>query len=173
MGKGLIVNGSYNFLLHLLGFGVLMAIYIRGAIFEKTLRAEPDWTRKALIMNLMNSAAWLGPVSGLILLLSGFGNIYNRYLGSPEPWQIEGWIIGKTVLFILLMILGGTMGRILPKRRLRLVQESAKNGPTPEVERKLKQYDRWTSLFYFIQGFLLLAILFMAAFGSLKHPGVF
>lgn len=167
------MNGSYNFLLHLLGFGVLTAFYVRGAIFEKTLRAEPDWNRKSLILNLMNSAAWLGPVSGIVLLLTGFGNIYNRYLGSPEPWPIEGWIIGKLVLFVVLMINSVTFGRILAKRRRQLVLDAAKSGDPVEAENKLRRYNRWIALFYVVQGFLLLAMLMMAAFGSAKHPGVF
>ncbi|MCI0707391.1 MAG: DUF2269 domain-containing protein [Ignavibacteriae bacterium] len=167
------VNGSYNFLLHLLGFGVFTAVYLRSVLFEKTLRAEPDWTRKTLIMNIMNTGAWLGPVSGIVLLLSGFGNVYNRYLGAPEPVQFEGWIAGKLILFIILMINGVTMGRILSKRRFQLVHASAKEGPSPDNEQKLRQYNGWLTVFYLIQGLLLLAITSMAAFGSLKHPGAF
>lgn len=55
--------------------------------------------------------------------------------------------------------------------RFSMVQESAKNGRSDKEERQLQAYNRWMTLFYVIQGGLLLWITFMAAFGSSKHPG--
>lgn len=167
------MNGSYNFLFHLLGFGLLMGLYLRGAMFERAVRAESDWRRKALVLNLMNSGAWLGPVSALVLLLTGFGNIYNRYWGATEPIHVEGWIIGKLVLFVIFILNGATAGRIFSRQRAELVHGSMQVGGSVEEERKLRRYNRWMSAFYIVQGLLLLMILMMAAFGSLKHPGVF
>jgi hypothetical protein len=155
------------------GFAILVALYVRGAIFEKTLRAEPDWLRKGLIIRLMKSMPWLGPASSILLFLTGLGNIYNRYLGSLEPWHVEGWIYGKFVLFVVFLIVGSTFGRILSKRRSILVLQGARNGASVEGERRLRWHDRRMILFYTIQGFLLLSILVMSAFGSSKHPGVF
>ncbi len=166
------MSGSYVFLFHLFGFGLLAGMFTVTFVVERRFRQEKDWTQKAYAAAFMNSLVILGPVSFGLLILTGIGNIYNRYLGSPEPWYHEGWLVWKIVLFVLMIVNGALTGRILSTKRMQLVRSAGSN-PPPEAERTLTIYNRGILIFNIFQVMLLAAIVYLAVFGGAKHPGVF
>ncbi len=165
------MNGSYVFLFHLLGFGLFSALLVMGWILEKRFRLEPDWDKKRYILSLMGPLGILGPVALLVLLLTGIGNIHNRFMGSPDPWYSEGWLVWKIILFVLIIVNGAITGRLLMTKRTRTLEASRQ--PDHDSERVLSRYNRWISLFYISQVVLLVAVVYLAVFGGGKHPGVF
>src|ERR1043166_7073762 len=151
------MNGSYSFLLHLIGFGILSSLIDAGLIVESKIRLEPDWNRKLYLSSLIPQKV-LGPVAMLLLLLTGIGNIFNRYSGSPEPWYDEGWLRAKMVLFLVLIINGAVTGRILLTRRTQLVQSVSGKIVSPEADASLRSYNTKIMTFYVVQIVLLIAI---------------
>src|ERR1041385_2816677 len=165
------MNGSYIFLLHLVGFGLFSAMLVSSIVLERKLRLEPDWGRKIYLINLLPSR-FLGILALALLLLTGAGNIYNRYLSSPEPWHSETWLMAKMILFFVLILNGAITGRILLTRRLRLIKYMSENKAVPNAEESIKSYNKGIMIFYLIQIAILIAILYLAVFGGSKHPGI-
>jgi len=96
------MNGSFNFYLHLIAFGLVAGTIIPSFILDRKLRAEPDWGRKLYIGGLMRAFGAMVPYNVALLIITGLGNMYNRYLGAPYPWYEEHWLVVKLACFVVL-----------------------------------------------------------------------
>ena len=167
------MNGSYAIIVHFLGFGLVSALLTMSLLLERKFRSETDWDRKQYILGLMRPFKVLGPLAGIIMLLSGIGNIYNRFLDSPEPWYDEGWLVAKIVLFIIFAVTSSVGARLLMAKRMQLVASVIQQAHPADADQSLKRSNRAHTILYLAQLILLVAIVYLAVFGGSKHPGVF
>ena len=166
------MSGSYNFLLHLIGFGLVSAILTANITIERKLRSETDWGKKLYIGGIMKTFGMFGPFVTVILLVTGIGNIHNLYMGAPEPWYTQGWLVAKVILFAVMATNGLVTAPILAKKRMMLIKGLSDGSASAGTELTLKKMNTQVSLFLLVQVLLLLSILFLSAFGTGKHPGV-
>lgn len=167
------MNGSYNHLIHLLGFGAIVTTLLAGFILDRKFRKEKDWGLKLYLGGPMKTFGIISPFAGLIMLITGIGNIHNRLGGSNVAWYQEGWLVAKIICFAILLINGLASGPRLSKNRMMLVKAINDKTAPPDAEQKLAGYNRQLTIFYVVQTVLLLAIVFLTVFGAGKHPGAF
>lgn len=171
--KDQIMSGSYNFLLHILGFGFLCTVLFGGYLLDRKFRKESDWSKKAMIGGIMKSFGMLSPIVAAILLITGIGNIHIRYADTGIAWYEERWLLEKLFLFLILLINGTIIGPRMSRGRMKLVLGILEKNAPSDAEQAVKSYNKKISVFYTIQSILLLAILYLSVFGSAKHPGAF
>lgn len=167
------MSGSYNFLLHVLGFGFLSTVVFGGFLLEHRFRKEQDWAMKAHVGGIMRTFGMLSPFVAAILLITGIGNIHNRYAGTPINWYNEGWLVAKLIFFAVLLVNGTILGPRMTKARMKIVKGILEKNAPADAEQTVASYNRQISFFYFVQTVLLLLILYLSVFGSAKHPGTF
>lgn len=167
------MSGSYNFLLHLLGFGFLCMVMFGGYLLDRQFRKASDWSVKAYVGGIMRTFGILSPIVAAILLITGIGNIHNRYAGTPVSWYDEGWLVAKIILFAVLLVNGTIIGPRLTKARMKIVKGILEKNAPPEAEQAIEVHNKQISFFYAVQTVLLLIILYLSVFGSAKHPGTF
>ncbi|MEW6061037.1 MAG: hypothetical protein AB1600_03750 [Bacteroidota bacterium] len=163
---------SYNFLLHILAFGFSSAALISFFILNKKMNSEPDWDRKLYIGGIMRLFASFGPYVVVVLLLTGVGNMMNRY-GLGGVWPRETWLEVKIVLFIILSINAIYIAPRINAKRAMLIKSAIDNKRPENFEQLLSRQNKTISLFLYLQATLLLSIVVLSAFGSGKHPGMF
>lgn len=163
---------SYNFLLHILAFGFSSAALISFFILNKKMNGEPDWDRKLYIGGIMRLFASFGPYVVVVLLLTGVGNMMNRY-GLGGVWPRETWLEVKIVLFIILSINAIYIAPRINAKRAMLIKSAIDNKRPENFEQLLSRQNKTISLFLYLQATLLLSIVVLSAFGSGKHPGMF
>jgi putative copper export protein len=167
------MNGSINFLFHLIGFGFIFTGLLGGWILERRIRAEKEWNQKLFVGKISSRFGLLSPIASIIMLLTGIVNIFNMYNGNINLWYTEGWLIAKIILFAFLLINGAVFGPILVRRRTKLMQGiSAKTAPE-DAEATIKIMNKSISTFYLVQFLLLMIILYLSIAGGGKHPGIF
>ncbi|MGH2567568.1 MAG: hypothetical protein ACRDGA_04465 [Bacteroidota bacterium] len=167
------MSGSYSFLLHLVGFGLVSAVLTSNIVLEHKLRRETDWSKKMYIGGIMRTFGMFGPFVVTLLLLTGIGNIHVRYMDAPEAWYTEGWLVAKLILFAILATNGLFFGPALSKKRMMIIKAFSENAAPPDAENTLKGLNNQVSLFLLVQFLLLFGVLFLSSFGGAKHPGVF
>ena len=167
------MSGSYDFLVHIIAFGMLAGTFIPSYILDRKLQAEPDWGRKMYIGGLLRTFGMFVPINAGLLLITGIGNIYNRFMGSPDPWYSEGWLVAKLICFVVLLFNGAVIARKLAMSRGMLIKALAEKSAAPDSEQKVAALNKKITMIFAIQTLLLLTILYLSVFGSGKHPGVF
>jgi putative copper export protein len=163
---------SYNFLLHILAFGFSAAALIAFFVLNKKMNTEPDWERKLYIGGIMRMFASFGPYVVIILLLTGIGNMMNRY-GLGGVWPRETWLEVKIVLFIILSINALYIAPRINTKRAMLIKSAMDNKRPDNFEQLLSKQSRVIQIFLYVQAALLLSIVVLSALGSGKHPGMF
>lgn len=163
---------SINFLLHLIGFGILCTTLLAGFVLDRKLRAQTDYSLKLFTSGIAKTIGLLSPVAAILLLATGIGNIHNRTLGSPLSWYGEGWLVAKIILFVLLVLNGMIYGPRLTRNRTKLVKGLSEQSAPANAEELIKSYNTQITLFYLVQTVLLLLILVLSVLGTGKHPGV-
>lgn len=166
------MSPSLFFVLHLLSFGVLVTTLLAGFILDRKLRSEKNLDLKIYVGTIARMIGLLSPLAALLLLLSGIGNIYNRYAGATISWFQEGWLVAKIMFFALMLLNGVVYGPKLSRSRMNLLKAIRDQTAPPEAEKLLASVNRQLTLFYLVQTVLLLVILYLSVFGSGKHPGV-
>lgn len=166
------MTGSFNFVFHLLAFGVLMASVIALDVLNRKLRAEPDIQRKLYLGGLMKTFALFTPFTTVVILLTGIGNMVNRY-GMGGMGNIETWLKVKIVLFVILAFNGSVIASRFQKKRMMLLKAKADNSAPEDYDRQISSINRIFTFYYYIQWTLLLAVVFLSVFGDGKHPGTF
>ena len=167
------MNGSYNFFVHLLAVGLLFTSVIGGWLVQRRLAGEKEVRLKLAIGGAARTFALLAPIAGVLLLLTGIGNIYNRYLGTELHWYSEGWLVAKIIFFVIAVVNGSAHGGMLARKRVSLLQSAGGQSLPPEAEAQLASVERQFTLHYVVQCLLLLIIIFLSVFGDGKHPGAF
>lgn len=163
---------SYNFLLHIIAFAFSSVTLITLFILHRKLCAEQDWEKKLYIAGIMRLFVVFGPYVIAALLLTGFGNMVNRY-GLYSPWPHEMWLAIKITLFVIMAFNALYIGpRINIKRAALIKSVIEKKGPD-NAEALLAKQNRSISIFLYVQTALLLSIVILSVFGSGKHPGIF
>ena len=167
------MNGSYNFLLHLIAFGIVAGTLIPNIILDRKLRSEPDWGRKLYIGGIMRSFGKFSPFTIGLLIITGLGNMYNRFADAPYPWYEETWLVVKLACFLVIVF---NVVFIVPKlgmRRATLIKSVVDKSAPADVDQQMERYNRRISILFTVQTVLLLSILVLSAFGTGKHPGQF
>jgi putative copper export protein len=167
------MNGSWAHLLHLIAFGFVGATLIPGIILNRALIAEKDPSRKIAIGATMRKFSAFAPFNIILLILTGIGNIYNRYLGAPSAWYEEGWLVLKLCLFAAIVLNALFVAPALGKGRMGLIKQMAEGKAGGRAAEQLQRLDRKSTILFIIQTTLVLGILWLSVFGSGKHPGVF
>ena len=167
------MTASINLFLHLLAFGLLTTTLISGFILDRKLRKETDHRLRLTIAGIAKTIGLLSPLAALLLLLTGIGNIHNRYLGTESQWYSEGWLVAKIVLYVIMVLNGMVYGPRLTRGRLKLLSAMAEQSGPPEAGAALRSFNRQLTMFYFVQTLLLLLVVYISLFGSGKHPGAF
>jgi len=163
---------SYNYLLHILAFGFSSAALISFFILNKKMNTEPEWDRKLYIGGIMRVFASFGPYVVVVLLLTGIGNMMNRY-GLGGVWPRETWLEVKIALFIILSINALYIAPRINAKRAMLIKSAVENKRPENFEQLLSKQNTVIALFLYVQALLLVAIVVLSAFGSGKHPGMF
>lgn len=167
------MNGSYNFYLHLLSFALLAGTFIPSFILDRKFRAEKDWGRKLYIGGIMKTFGMFAPINIALLLLTGLGNMYNRFLGAPYPWYEETWLVIKLACFVVMASNGMFVGKKIGMKRVLLVKAIVERNAPADADQQVARYDKKISVVMFVQLVLLLTIVLLSAFGTGKHPGQF
>ena len=167
------MNGSFNFFLHLIAFGLVAGVLIPSFILDRKLRAEKDWGRKLYIGSIMRTLGGIAPYNIALLIITGIGNIYNRTFGFSYPWYEEEWLVIKIGCFLVLAINALFVVPNIGKKRGMIINSVVNNPALEGAKEKYEIYNKKISLLFLIQTTLLLAILFLSAFGSGKHAGEF
>jgi hypothetical protein len=167
------MSGSFNFLLHLLGFGFLVTALLGGWMIERRSRREKDLVFKRILLRAGRAIGLLSPIAALILLVTGIINIISVYPTNPMIWHSQGWLMAKVILFAFMVVNGVVFGPIISRRRSRLVETMISGQAAEDAEQSLSVLEKNLTTYYLVQTLLLLLILFLSIFGSGKHPGLF
>lgn len=167
------MSGSFIFFFHLLGFGLLAATVFAGWFLNSRFAGSEDSNDKIVIGKLMRSLGFMLPVAALVLLVTGIGNIFNLYFGTPRLWYQQTWLVIKIILFGVMLVNGTLFGPSLGKKRMQLIHTIAEESATEQDQQKLRYLNRQMTWFFVVQVVLLAGIVFFSAFGPLKHPGYF
>lgn len=167
------MNGSYIHLLHLIAFGLVAATLVPGFILDRKLRVEQDWQRKMYIGGIMRVFGAFAPYNVALLLITGLGNIHNRYFGSQVFWYQETWLVIKISCFVVLAVNALFVAPKLMKNRMMLIKSMAEKNAKADDEKKLTRYNNKVVLFFLAQIILLLTVLILSVSGAGKHPGQF
>lgn len=167
------MSGSFIFTLHLLGFGLVSTLVIAGWILNLRFVSEKDPALKMYVGGIMRALSFLSPVAALVLLLTGIGNIYNLYYGTPIQWYEQGWLVIKIILFGVMVVNGLVFGPIISRKRIKALKLVVEAPGADEEAGKLNDLNKQMTWFYVVQSVLLLAIVFFSAFGTSKHPGFY
>jgi len=167
------MNGSYIHILHLIAFGLVSATLIPGIVLNRKLVAEKDFGRKMQIGGVMRIFGAFAVYNVILLLITGIGNIYNRYSGTSIAWYSESWLVIKIILFAVLALNGLFVAPRLMMGRMMIIKSMADKTAAADAEQKLSGCNRKVSLFFLVQAVLLLAVLYLSVFGPGKHPGLF
>lgn len=166
------MNGSYNFLVHIIGFGLLSGGLFFGFVLDRQLRKEKEWTMKLSLAGMMRKIGILSPFIAAILLITGIGNIQNRLMGVEISWYDEGWLVAKIICFVIMLLNGILSGPALGKKRAGFIKAMVDKTGTEETEKQYNSVNGQITMFYVVQLVLLLSILYLSTFGPGKHPGM-
>jgi uncharacterized membrane protein len=166
------MNGSINFIFHIIGFGFLFTALLGGWILERRIRSEKEWNQKLFVGKISRRFGLLSPIASIIMLITGIINIFNMYDGNINLWYTEGWLIAKIILFAFLLINGAVFGPILIRRRTKLIQKISEKTAPEDGEATFKIMSKSISTFYFVQFLLLMIILYLSVAGGGKHQGI-
>ena len=166
------MNGSINFLFHLIGFGLIFTALLGGWILERRIRAEKEWNQKLFLGKISRRFGVLSSLSFVIMLLTGIVNIFSMYNGNINLLYTEGWLIAKIILFAFLLINGAVFGPILVRRRTKLIQGISEKTAPEDAEATIKIMNKSISTFYLVQFLLLMIILYLSIAGGGKHLGI-
>jgi hypothetical protein len=167
------MNGSFNFFLHLIAFGLVMGVLIPSFILDRKLRSEEDWGRKLYIGSIMRTLGAFAPYNIALLIITGLGNMYNRTFGFSYPWYEEEWLVIKIGCFLVLAINALFVVPKIGKGRAMVIKSFVDKSEPGDAKERYASFNKKISLLFLIQTTLLLAILFLSAFGSGKHAGEF
>ena len=167
------MNGSFIHMLHVLAFGLVVATFVPSFVLDRRLRAEPDWGKKLQIGGLMRVFSAFGPWNVVLLLLTGIGNVYNRFIGIPYPWYEETWLVIKICLFLIVVFNALVIAKKLAMKRAGVIKALAEKNAPADAEKIYNDLNSKIQVFFAVQGVLLLSILYLSVFGPGKHPGVF
>ena len=162
---------SISFFLHLIAFGLLATTVLSGFVLDRKFRKESDHRLRLSIAGISRTIGLLSPVAALLLLLSGIGNIHNRFIGPEMRWYAEGWLVAKIILYVVMVLNGMVYGPRLTRGRLKLLNAMAEQSAPANADTTLRSFNRQITLFYFVQTLLLLMVVYISVFGSGKHPG--
>jgi hypothetical protein len=167
------MNGSLSFLFHIIAVGFLFVIVIGGWLLHRKIAGEKDIRLKLYVSTSGRVIGLLSPFVTLLLLATGIGNIYNRYLGTELHWYSEGWLVAKIIFFAIAIVNGSVFGAMLARKRTVLLQSIDQQNAPSNAESLLKDFNRQFSWHYAVQFLLLIIIIFLSTFGDGKHPGAF
>jgi putative copper export protein len=167
------MNGSYIHLLHLIAFGMVAGTLIPAFILDRKLRAEQDWGRRLYLGGVMRSFGRLAPYNVVLLLITGLGNMYNRYADAPYPWYDETWLVIKLACFAVLAFNALLIVPKIATRRAMLIKSVVDKAGPADADQKFATLGASVTRVFVIQTLLLLAVLLLSVFGPGKHPGVF
>lgn len=162
---------SISFYLHLVAFGILMTTVVSGFLLDRKFRNETDRRLRLTIASISKTIGLLSPVAAVLLLLTGIGNIHNRFVGPEMRWYAEGWLVAKIILYVLMVLNGMIYGPRLTRGRLKLLNSMAEQTAPANADATLRSFNRQITLFYLVQTLLLLLVVYISVFGSGKHPG--
>jgi uncharacterized membrane protein SirB2 len=146
----------FSLLLHLVAFGILSSAIVGGWILNAQYFRALDYGAKLQVLRQTRPFGLLSPLSIVLFLLSGIGNMVLG--GRGYTIFSESWLTAKIVIFLVVAAIGIFSG-IRSKQRTRLVEQMAL-GKTPhgsaEALNSLDIQQRW---FLIIQTLLILIIL--------------
>lgn len=166
------MNGSYNFLVHIIGFGLLSLTFLGGFLLDRKFRKEKDWKLKFYILGIARPLGIASPIVAAILLITGIGNIHNRLMGSEMSWLDEGWLVAKVIFFSVMLLNGLIFGPSLSKKRAAAVKAIVDGSGGADAEQNVVALNKQITMFYLVQAILLITILYLSTFGPGKHPGM-
>jgi uncharacterized membrane protein SirB2 len=164
---------STSFFFHLLGFGLAVTTLVASYVLERKFRSEQDLNLKLYVGGLARTMGLLSPFAVLLLLITGIGNIFNRYAGTSTSWYQEGWLVAKIIFFVILTLNGMIYGPKISRSRTKLLKSLQENSAPAGAEKTLASLNHQLILFYLVQSVLLLIIVYLSLLGTGKHPGAF
>ena len=167
------MSGSFNFFFHIIAVGLLFVVIVGGWLLHRKIVNEKDVHLKLYVSTSGRVIGLLSPFVTVLLLATGIGNIYNRYLGTELHWYSEGWLVAKIIFFAIAAVNGAVFGAMLARKRTALLQSINQQNAPSNAESLLKDINRQFSWHYVVQFLLLAIIILLSTFGSGKHPGAF
>ncbi len=151
-------------LLHLIGFGVLAGVVVITPILERSLRKTDDYREGLRMLDTISKVGLLSPIAVVVMIFSGIG-LMNLYGYGPFT---SGWLTGKLLIFLVMMINGVYASINIGKRRKEIYKELAEGKENPRLPGELMRAHNRQSQFIRLQGIFLLLILIF----TLYKPGL-
>ncbi len=146
-------------LFHLIGFGMIATLLFSGPIAERRFRKAETLEAKVALQRVIRSIGLISPLAVLLLLASGFGNMYYARLG---PFT-AGWLTAK-IIFFGIAIVNGIMAGARGSKRGKLLARLARGETVPGALPDMQRYNKQQSIFYITQTTLVLIILVLSVF---------
>ena len=147
--------------IHLIGFGLVCTVQLTGILLELRYRKAKDLQSKASILTLIKPFGILSPVSVLIMLITGIGNMEFLGFGIFSA----GWLTAKIIFFALLVIAGLIFG-LKSRQRGSIIQSMIKGDGVPGPKELLLNTEKQITLSYIVMPILLLIILLLTVYGT-------
>ena len=166
------MTGSFNFFIHVALFGLTTAAVVASFINHRQIVKEKSWEKRLHLTGLMRIFSRLVPVNALLLLITGFGNMMNRY-GTNNQWPSEEWLSLKVVIFVILAANGLYLAPRLGMKRTMLINSVIEGNGPADADQQMQKKNSFITALSTVQIILLTFILFLSVYGSGKHPGMF
>jgi uncharacterized membrane protein SirB2 len=151
-----------SLILHFIGVGMIFTTVLAGWILTGQYKRANDYKTKSQILKSLRPIGLLSPVTILVMLASGIGNMYALHMGVFSA----SWLTTKLIFFAIMAINGIIFGAKSAKRGKLVAQVAGGSAPTG-TENVIAAMDKQQLLFYVVQSLLLLIILTL----SVVKPG--
>lgn len=148
--------------IHLLGLGIFVAVLVSGSLIESQFRKTSDLQTKALLLRVTRSIGLLSPFAVLIMLLTGIANMYMLGIGLFD----FGWLTAK-IIFFAIAATNGIVSGVRGNKRSTLIHQMAGGEAAADADAKLKEYNKQTSLSYFVNAVLFVIIVSLSVYGRM------
>lgn len=144
------------FLLHLIGFGLLVTSLISGFILEIQYRRASELQTGATILKSIRAISMINPLAILILLITGIWNMTFKNYGILS----EGWLTAKIIFFTILII--SVILFMITSRKRNIIIRKMMPENNPSNESQVATLNKQIYNFYFILTILLIIILYLS-----------
>ena len=147
---------------HFIGFGLLITINVAGFILNQQYKKAPDLQQKGVILRASRPFGLLSPVTIMIMLITGIGNMHALGFGLLDV----GWLTAKIIAFAIIATSGVLFG-IKSKKRGDLVRSMIAGTAPDKANDLLAEYDKQVSISYIVLPLLTILILALSIYGRL------
>lgn len=163
---------TLNFFLHVAVFGLTAGTLLGNWVIHRAMGKESSWEKRMQLGGVAMGFAAFGTFNVVTLLVTGILNMANRY-GGFTNWPMEHWLMTKIVLFAVIAYNALVVAKKLGMARAMLIRSVAEGKGPQDADVQFAARHASVGRLLTIQTVLLAVIVFLATYGSGKHPGMF